>query len=64
MAAKTGHVSAHEAGAIEYHGHKVLELPEHRGRICGDDLKSLLESFWQDENHEHMVKEGIKLYPQ
>lgn len=58
-AAKTGHVSAHEAGAIEYHGHKVLELPEHRGRICGDDLKSLLESFWQDENHEHMVFPGM-----
>ncbi len=58
-AAKTGHVSAHEAGAIEYHGHKVLELPEHRGKICGDDLKSLLESFWQDENHEHMVFPGM-----
>lgn len=58
-AAKTGHVSAHEAGAIEYHGHKVLELPEHRGNICGDDLKSLLESFWQDENHEHMVFPGM-----
>ena len=59
VAAKTGHVSAHEAGAIEYHGHKVLELPEHRGKICGKDLKSLLESFWQDENHEHMVFPGM-----
>ena len=27
LAASTGHVSLHEAGAIEYTGHKVLELP-------------------------------------
>lgn len=27
IAAKTGHINVHEAGAIEYTGHKVLELP-------------------------------------
>lgn len=59
MAAETGHVSTHEAGAIEYHGHKVLELPEHQGKIRGNELKALLESFWQDENHEHMVFPGM-----
>lgn len=59
VAAKTGHVSTHEAGAIEYHGHKVLELPEHQGKIRGNELKALLESFWQDENHEHMVFPGM-----
>lgn len=59
MAAKTGHVSTHEAGAIEYHGHKVLELPEHQGKIFGNELKALLENFWQDENHEHMVFPGM-----
>lgn len=59
VAAKTGHVSTHEAGAIEYHGHKVLELPEHQGKICGNELKALLENFWQDENHEHMVFPGM-----
>ena len=59
VAAKTGHVSTHEAGAIEYHGHKVLELPEHQGKIRGNELKALLENFWQDENHEHMVFPGM-----
>ena len=29
VAAHTGHVSTHEAGAIEFTGHKVLELPQH-----------------------------------
>ncbi|MEI3186964.1 MAG: hypothetical protein V8S27_03105 [Lachnospiraceae bacterium] len=30
VSAKTGHVSVHEAGAIEYTGHKVLEIPGER----------------------------------
>ena len=32
VAAQTGHVSIHEAGAIEYTGHKVLQLPEKDGK--------------------------------
>lgn len=34
IAAHTGHVSAHEAGAIEHGGHKVLEIPD-GGRKSG-----------------------------
>ena len=33
MAAATGHVAAHEAGAIEYTGHKVIALPAHEGKV-------------------------------
>ena len=40
MAAKTGHVSGHEAGAIEYTGHEVLELPQENGK-----LRALLEQL-------------------
>ena len=29
VAAKTGHVNAHESGAIEYTGHKVLACSDH-----------------------------------
>ena len=29
VAAATGHVAGHEAGAIEYTGHKVITLPQH-----------------------------------
>lgn len=32
IAAVTGHVSVHEAGAIEYGGHKVLALPSEEGK--------------------------------
>lgn len=59
IAAKTGHVSVHEAGAIESTGHKVLELPEHDGKISAFELKKYLQNFWNDENHEHMVFPGM-----
>ncbi len=59
VAARTGHVSLHEAGVIEYHGHKVLELPQHEGKICPGELEAFLEGFWQDENREHMVFPGM-----
>ncbi len=33
VAAVTGHVAAHEAGAIEYTGHKVLTVPQYLGKL-------------------------------
>lgn len=59
IAAKTGHVSTHEAGAIEYSGHKVLEIPQHDGKIAADELEAYLSGFWDDANHEHMVFPGM-----
>ncbi|MCC8139580.1 MAG: aminotransferase class V-fold PLP-dependent enzyme [Lachnospiraceae bacterium] len=59
VAADSGHISTHEAGAIEAAGHKVLTLPQHEGRIAAAELKALLENFYQDENHEHMVFPGM-----
>lgn len=59
VAAVTGHVSVHEAGAIEHSGHKVLELPGHEGRIDAGELAQYLRSFWEDGNHEHMVFPGM-----
>ena len=59
VAAKTGHISAHEAGAVEYTGHKVLELPQRDGKIAASDLRELIENFRADENREHMVFPGM-----
>lgn len=59
IAAETGHVSVHEAGAIEHTGHKVLELPGHEGKIWASELKAYLQQYWQDENFEHMVAPGM-----
>lgn len=59
IAAKTGHVSSHEAGAIEYSGHKVLEIPQSNGKISPDILGKYIAAFYADANHEHMVFPGM-----
>lgn len=59
VAAETGHVALHEAGAIEYSGHKVLTVPGHEGKLRAGEVEALLESFYGDANHEHMVFPGM-----
>lgn len=59
VAAETGHVSTHEAGAIEYTGHKVMELPGEDGKLRADMLEGFLRAFYSDENREHMVFPGM-----
>jgi threonine aldolase len=59
IAAETGHISVHEAGAIEFGGHKVLALPHHDGKISAEAIEACIDSYWQDGNHEHMVMPGM-----
>ena len=59
IAAATGHIALHEAGAVEYTGHKVLELPSHDGKLDAGELRAYLETFYADESHEHMVFPGM-----
>lgn len=59
IAAKTGHINVHEAGAIEYTGHKVLELPQKNGKLAADEIRRYLSAFFGDVNHEHMVFPGM-----
>ncbi|CVI70955.1 Low specificity L-threonine aldolase [Clostridiales bacterium CHKCI001] len=59
IAACTGHIGTHEAGAIEDTGHKVLELPQTQGKISASKLKEYLNDFYSDENHDHMVFPGM-----
>ncbi len=59
VAATTGHISVHEAGAIEYSGHKVLTIPGHDGKIEAKELKEYIDRFYQDDSYEHMVFPGM-----
>ncbi len=59
VAASTGHIAAHEAGAIENTGHKVLTLPHQNGKLSPDALRAYLEGFYADETREHMVFPGM-----
>ena len=59
IAASTGHISVHEAGAIEFGGHKVLTLPHHNGKISAGQIEALLDEYQNDANHDHMVMPGM-----
>ena len=59
IAAETGHVNGHEAGAIEYTGHKVLQLPQVNGKLEAETVRRFLAGFYEDRNHEHMVFPGM-----
>ena len=49
VSAVTGHVNQHEAGAIEFTGHKVIPLPAHAGKIDAGELRALMENFCFDD---------------
>lgn len=59
IAASTGHVNVHEAGAIEACGHKVLPLEQHFGKISAAQIDSYMSDFMHDGNREHMVMPGM-----
>ena len=59
VAADSGHINVHEAGAIEFTGHKVITLPGHGGKMRAEDLDKYLEDFNNDENNAHSVFPGL-----
>lgn len=71
VAADTGHISVHEAGAIEFAGVKVLTVKTataglgentetaNLGKITPDTLEKYLQNFYADGNHEHTVFPGM-----
>ncbi|MCI5850883.1 MAG: beta-eliminating lyase-related protein [Sutterellaceae bacterium] len=59
VAATTGHVAVHEAGAIEYCGHKVLPVEAEFGKISAAALEKYLGDFAGDGNRDHMVQPGM-----
>lgn len=59
VSAVSGHVNVHEAGAIEYTGHKVFTLTAHEGKIHADELQQFMADYYADSNYEHMVRPGM-----
>lgn len=59
ISAETGHIGFHEAGAVEYTGHKVFLLPHHDGKLDAKEVKAYIDSFYGDANHSHMVPPGM-----
>ena len=59
IAATTGHINVHEAGAIEASGHKVLTVPSYDGKLIASDVEKLISAFYADGAYEHMVFPGM-----
>lgn len=59
IAASTGHINIHEAGAVEKTGHKVLAIPHQNGKLTAEAITEYMETFYGDQTHEHMVFPGM-----
>jgi threonine aldolase len=58
IAADTGHISVHEAGAVEYSGHKVITLPAVNGKVDPAAAEEYLDNFYKDATWFHMARPG------
>ena len=57
VSAPSGHINVHEAGAIEFTGHKVIALPNHDdGKIRPHELEEVFRAYRADESRDHIVE--------
>lgn len=59
LCAETAHINVHEAGAVEFTGHKVIALPAHEGKLDIEELRTWLKAYYADDTAEHMVRPGM-----
>lgn len=59
ITAETGHINVHEAGAVEFTGHKVIALPAHEGKMDAAELARYMDWFVHDESTEHLAQPGM-----
>lgn len=56
LSAESGHIFAHETGAVEACGHKVMILPSHDGKITAAQVAEVCEQHKADASFEHTVQ--------
>ena len=59
IAADTGHINVHEAGAIEFTGHKVIALPQQGGKLAARAVRDYCAAFYANETRDHMPFPGM-----
>ena len=59
IAADTGHINVHEAGAIEFTGHKVIALPQQGGKLAAETVRDYCAAFYANETRDHMPFPGM-----
>ena len=56
VSAVTGHIHAHETGAVEHTGHKILTLPAKDGKLSAGDVAQVGESYRSSPIQEHITQ--------
>ncbi len=59
LAAETAHIEAHETGAIEAAGHKVITLASADGKINAAQVEDYVLKHRADESFEHIVQPAM-----
>lgn len=59
LCADIAHINVHEAGAVEFTGHKVIAQPSCEGKLEAAALQEWLAAFFADDTAEHMVRPGM-----
>ena len=59
VACQSGHIAVHEAGAVEFGGHKVLTLPACDGKLRAEDVDALCRAHESNETKDHEVEPGM-----
>ena len=56
IGAVSAHINAHETGAVEATGHKVIGLPSLDGKITAEQVRRTVEAHWASDSFEHTVQ--------
>ena len=56
LGAVSAHINAHETGAVEATGHKVLSVPSDDGKITAQQVEAVITAHLADESMEHTVQ--------
>ena len=56
LSVREGHINAHETGAIEATGHKVMTIEGKDGKINADQIRRQYVLHWEDGSHEHITQ--------
>lgn len=56
ISADNGHINAHETGAVENTGHKILALPGINGKLTADEIAVEAENYRTSGTKEHITQ--------
>ena len=55
----TGHIFTHEAGAVEYTGHKIISVKGRDGKINSAQIEKLMKEYETDSSKDHLVMPAL-----